>query len=212
MKRIAVVCLYVLGFMLAQLPSQVGAQTPNPPTPPIWWTNVPPCIFTNLPPDWTNKPPVWTNHPPIFTNLPPTWTNILNGLTNRLGWGTNMWWTNRLSFTNTLPPTPITNSGPMHPGVLPPTLPKDVKTLLKQFQEQRDQLIKNLDGANDTQRQQILQQLSDLREQLKKQLEEIRAQMKDQVRDMKQQFNNGFAPGNISGNNNRSGHGGKPRN
>lgn len=212
-RRIVILCLYLLGFALAQLPRLASGQPTNP-WPPTWWTNPPPILWTNFPPDWTNNPPVFTNPPPVFTNLPPIWTNILHGLTNRSPWGTNIWWTNHITFTNHLPPIIRTN---LHPPVIPPggtgspRLPKDVQTLLQQFQQQRNQLISSLDGASDAERQQVLQQLETLREQLQTQLAALREQMRDQLNGMRQQFGGHFAPGNASIDPGSS-HGGRPRN
>jgi len=204
MKRIIIVCLYLLGFALSQAPSVVCAQSTN--AAPHWWTN--------LPSDWTNHPPAWTNVPPILTNLPPAWTNILRGLRNRSPWGTNMWWTNRLSFTNSLPPRAITNRhGIILPGkTAPPDLPRDVQALLQQFQQERNQLASSLQGATDAQRQQILQQLSQMRDQLQAQLKDMTQRNREQLDDMRKAFGQHFGPGNAPGGGSTpTGHGGKPQ-
>jgi hypothetical protein len=94
----------------------------------------------------------------------------------------------------------------------PPNLPKDVQALLGQFQQQRNQLMSNLQGATEAQRQQVLGQLGQLREQLQAQIEGMRRQAKSQVVDMRQQFAGHFGPGNASqGGSASPGHGGKPR-
>ena len=216
MKKFAIVGLSLLGFVLSQAPSQVCAQPTN-----IWWTNLPPIIppiivLTNWPPDWTNQPPASTNTPPVLTNAPSVWTNLSHGITSPFsGWGTNVWWTNHTAFTNTAPPpwAATNRCGIIPPGQAPPlTLPRDMQTLLQQFQQQRNQLMNGLQAATDAQRQQVLGQLESVRDQLQSQLQAITAQAREQALDMRGQFGGNFAPGNSSGGGpTSSGHGGKPR-
>jgi hypothetical protein len=148
--------------------------------------------------------------------LPPVWTNLLHGISNDYSWwGTNVWWTNHTAFTNSVPPPGVTTNryGIISPGQAPPTtLPRDLQTLLQQFQQQRNQLLNGLQAATDAQRQQVLQQLEQVREQLQSQLQAITAQAREQALDMRGRFGGNFAPGNSSGGGPASsGHGGKPR-
>jgi hypothetical protein len=228
-KRALFVLLYILGLALSQISAVAqdnGGPLPPPPddwwtntvpagwTNAVWWTNRPPFMPTNRPPDWTtNPPPFWTNLPPVFTNLPPAWTNLLGGLTNR-------WWTNVSGLTNSVPPPIGTNSHArtIPPGrhAPPPNLPQNIQGLLEQFQQQRNQLVGNLQSASDQQRQQVLGQLETLRQQLQSQLQEFRRQMVDQAKTMPANFNSGnhFAPLNAPDTPSQptpGTHGGKPR-
>jgi hypothetical protein len=91
-------------------------------------------------------------------------------------------------------------------------MPRDVQTLLQQFQQQRDQLVNGLQAATGAGRQQVLGQLEQIRDQLQGQLQAITAQARDQALDMRGQFGGNFAPGSSSGGGpTSSGHGGKPR-
>ncbi|MGA2657608.1 MAG: hypothetical protein ABSH34_08815 [Verrucomicrobiota bacterium] len=180
MKMIRILCLCFWGFVLSQVPSQVCAQSTNPPP------------------------------------LPAVWTNLLHGIANGYSWwGTNVWWTNHTAFTNTAPPPRAATNryGIIPPGLAPPTtLPRDMQTLLQQFQQQRRQLMNGLQAATDAQRQQVLQQLEQLRDRLQSQLQALTALARDQALDMRGQFGRNFAPGNSSGGGPASsGHGGRPR-
>jgi uncharacterized protein (DUF1800 family) len=208
MTKFAKAGLYLLGVVLSQAPSAVRAQA-------VWWTNPPPVVVTNLGPDWTHQHPGRTNAAPVVTT-PPVWTNLLHGITSPYAWGTSVWWTNSTAFTNPAPSrTVATNNGHgiIAPGQTPSTtLPRDVQTLLQQFQQQRKQLMNSLQEATDAQRQQILQQLQSVRDQLLNQLQAITTQAREQAVDMRGQFGGHFAPGNSSGGGpGSSGHGGKPR-
>ena len=211
MKMIRILCLCFWGFVLSQVPSQC-AQSPT------WWTNLPPVVASHGHSDWTDQPSAGTDTAPVVTNAPSVWTNLLhgNGKAGRYSpWGTNVWWTNATAFTNAAPSH--TAAGNKH-GIIPPgqnpsaTLPRDVQTLLKQFQQQRNQLMNGLQNATDSQRQQILQQLEQVRDQLQSQLQSITTQAREQALDMRGQFGRNFAPGHSSGGGSTSsGHGGKPR-
>ena len=179
MKRFAIVCLYLLGFVLLYVPSRVGAQ-------------------------------------PILTNTPSVWTNLLQGTTNRhtVG-GHHPGRTNQTTVTST--PPPGRRHGNPH-GIIPPgqtpslSLPKDVQTIVQQFQQQRAQLQSSLEDSTVAQRKQILQQLEALRDQLQAQLQAITAQAREQALDMREQFSGRYPPANGSGSGvNPTGHGGKPR-
>jgi len=153
---------------------------------------------------------------PILTNTPSVWSNLLHGIINRPPVvGTNPGRTNQTALTNMPPPASgRTNShGVIPPGQNPsPTLPRDVQTIVQQFQQQRAQLMNNLQAATDAQRQQVLGQLEQLRDQLQAQLEAITAQAREQALDMRSHFGGHFAPGNGSGGGlTPTGHGGKPR-
>lgn len=209
MRRMLTISLCLAGWLMVQMPSSVSAQI----NPPSWWTNLPPIILTNLPPDWTNQPSTWTNTPVTWTNLPPAWTNFLGGRTNRNSWGTNYWWTNHVTLTNR-PVPPRLNPTNVHPVIHPgqnasTSLPKDVQTLVKQFQTQRQQLINSLATASDTERQQVLQQLESLRQQLQEQVAELRNEALDQAKTMK--FGGHFGPINVPQESGDTGKGGKPR-
>jgi len=179
MKRFAIVCLYLLGFVLPQVPSRVCAQ-------------------------------------PILTNTPSVWTNLLQGTTNSHTRGGH-----HTGSTNhpTVPSKPSPEQGHGNPhGIIPagqtpsPSLPKDVQTLLQQFQQQRAQLQSSLQDSTEAQRKQILQQLEALRDQLQAQLQAITAQAREQALDMRSQLGGHYAPGSGSGSGlNPTGHGGKPR-
>ena len=179
MKRFAIVCLYLLGFVLLYVPSRVCAQ-------------------------------------PILTNTPSVWTNLLHGTTNRGNGGGHHTGSTNHTTVPTKPP-PGRGHGNSH-GIIPPgqtpspSLPTDVQTLLKQFQQQRAQIQSSLQNTTDAQRQQILQNLEALRDQMQAQLQAITAEAREQALDMRSQFGPGFKPGNSSGGGvNPTGHGGKPR-
>lgn len=157
------------------------------------------------------QPPAW------FTNIPPGFTNAFNNWSNSFAWGTNFWWTNgSVALTNA--PPGRTNNPPSHfvpPGGSPaPKLSTDVQGVVQQFQQVANQLKKDLNSANDAQRQQILQQLETLREQLVQQLQTIRANLSQQTLEMQGQFNNQFGPisrgPGSSGNRNGNTSGGGP--
>jgi hypothetical protein len=209
MKKLAVVGLGLLGFVLSQMPSQCAQSL-------TWWTNLPPAVDTHGHSDWTDHPSNGKSTPPVVTNAPSVWTNLLHGATGRgSAWGSNQWWTNYAAFTNTSPPSRATDNrfGTIPPGQTPSaTLPRDVQALLKQFQQQRNQVMSGLQNATDSQRQQILQQLEQVRDQLQSQLQSITTQAREQALDMRGQFGPHFAPGGSSGGGSTSsGHGGKPR-
>jgi hypothetical protein len=72
--------------------------------------------------------------------------------------------------------------------------------------------MNGLQAATDAQRQQVLQQLEQLRDRLQSQLQALTALARDQALDMRGQFGRNFAPGNSSGGGPASsGHGGRPR-
>ncbi len=130
---------------------------------------------------------------------------------------TNGWWTNQTRFTNrSAPPKFSTNNthGIISPGQTPSaTLPNSVQTLLQQFQQQRNQLMNNIQGLTEEQRQAVLGQLQQLRDQLQSQLQAITDQAREQAVNMRSQFGGHFAPGGSSGGGpGSSGHGGRPRN
>jgi len=177
-----------------------------------------PPVFTNFPVltntfAWTNVPPGWTNHPAAWTNPPAVFTNLLSAFTNAFRLTNSLpLWTNNAAFTNAPPPANSTNHGPR---TVPPgpggasKLPPNVQTVIQQFNQQRAQLIDQLNNASDTQRQQVLQQLATLREQLQDQMATWRQQANDQALQMKSKFNNGFGP--LGGNPATSGSGtGRP--
>lgn len=124
------------------------------------------------------------------------------------------WWTNTSSLTN----LPAVRGKKKTQGVIPhgknaaSDLPKDVQSLIQQFQQESKQLMNSLQGANDAQRQQVLQQLSQLRDQLQGQLRDMTQQARDQALDMRSRFGGNFGPGNAPGAGGppTSGHG-KPR-
>ena len=179
MKRFAIVCLYLLGFVLLYVPLRVCAQ-------------------------------------PILTNTPSVWTNLLQGTTNRgKGGGHHTGSTNHTTVPSTPPPEKHHGNphGIIPPGQTPsPSLPKDVQTLLQQFQQQRAQIQSSLQDTTEAQRKQILQNLEALRDQLQAQLQAITAEAREQALDMREQFGGHFAPGHFSGSGvNPTGHGGKPR-
>ncbi len=218
MKKSAVACFCLLGFVLSQVPSQVSAQLTSPAPMRVGGTKLPPIAAPPSPLDWTNQSPTSTGTPPVLTNTPPVWTTLLHGIANLYPWwGTNVWWTNHTAFTNAAPAqstaTHTHGRGIIPPGYTPPpTLPRDVQTLVQQFQQQRTQLMNSLQAATDAQRQQILGQLEQLRDQLQTQLQAITAQAREQALDMRSQFGGHFGPGNSSGGGPTSpGHGGKPR-
>lgn len=135
--------------------------------------------------------------PAWFTNIPPGFSNAFNNLSNSFGWGTNFWWTNSTQISNA-PVRGASNSVPgrvVNPGgSAPGHLSSDVTKIIEQFQKERGALIKNLNGANDTQRQQVLKQLETLRQQIIDQVESIRANLTQQTTEMQGQFNNSFGP------------------
>jgi len=135
--------------------------------------------------------------PAWFTNIPPGFSNAFNNLSNSFAWGTNFWWTNSSSLSNA-PARGSTNSVPGHvvaPGSsAPPKLSTDVQVIVQQFQKERSQLIKDLNSADDAERQRILQQLETLRQQLIDQVQSIRANLSQQTIEMQGQFNNQFGP------------------
>src|ERR1700730_14304420 len=142
--------------------------------------------LTNLPKPHPDPLPGW------FTNIPAGFSNAFNNLSNSFGWGKNFWWTNSTSMPNS-PCRAATNTSPGHSvspnSSAPSKLPMDVRTIVQQFQQERRQLIKDLNGANDVQRQQILQQLEALRQQIIGQLQNIRANLSQQTLEMQAQFN-----------------------
>jgi hypothetical protein len=138
------------------------------------------------------------------------------GFTNVFDQFTNRWWTNRLFFTNPLPPlnwTNFHNQRTLPPGSTnAPGLPKSAQALIQQFQQQRGQLVSALNQASAAQRQEILQQLETVREQLLDQLAAYRAQLRNQLSDMQPQYGAHFTPGSTSAADPPgSGHG-RPRN
>ncbi len=135
---------------------------------------------------------------PLPLPVPPLgFTNLFNNVSNSFGWGTNIWWTNTSTVSN-VPPRGATNTAPGHsvaPGASAPArLPTDVQSIVQQFQKERRQLIKDLNSANDSQRQQILQQLEALRQQLIEQVQNLRANLSQQTLEMQAQFANQFGP------------------
>ena len=123
--------------------------------------------------------------------------------------------TNQTTVTST--PPPGRRHGNPH-GIIPPgqtpslSLPKDVQTIVQQFQQQRTQLQSSLEDRPWPNASKSWQQLEALRDQLQAQLQAITAQAREQALDMREQFSPGFAPGKGSGSGvNPTGHGGKPR-
>ncbi len=135
---------------------------------------------------------------PVLTNTPAIWTKLLHGGTNHA------------ASTKAAPsPTVKNDKSVIRPKqALPTTLPKDVHSLLQQFQQQQNLLL----ASRGEQRQQLLAQLEQLRDQLKAQLSDIQAQAREQALDMRSQFGGNFAPGSAAGGGAvSSGHGGRPR-
>lgn len=135
---------------------------------------------------------------PTPVPVPPLgFTNLFNNLSNSLGWGTNIWWTNTTTVSN-VPPRGATNNAPGHsvaPGASAPAKSSTaVQAIVEQFQKERTQLIKDLNSADDSQRQQILQQLEALRQQLIEQVQNLRANLSQQTLEMQAQFANQFGP------------------
>jgi hypothetical protein len=180
-----------------------------------------------------NSPAFASNSPtpliprPKTPEQPAGFTNSLNNSDDSYGWGTNAyWWTNVATITNA-PHRGATNTLPSHvvtTGNIPKA-PADLETLVQQFKKQQRSLQRDLNNANDTQRQQILQQLEQVRQQLIQQVENARSDLSDQARGMSSVFNNSFAPlnGASSGNskpgttpigngNGNGGHGGPHKN
>jgi len=142
---------------------------------------------------------------PVLTNTPSVWTNLLRGTASRNSpLGTALSGTNHTALANAAPlPTAKSNKHSIiRPGqALPTTLPKDVHSLVQQFQQQQNLLL----ASTGPQRQQLLEQLQQMRDQLQ-------AQAREQALDMRSQFGGNFAPGNVAGGGvTSSGHGGRPR-
>ncbi len=107
------------------------------------------------------SPGWWTNYSQFLTNLPPQFTN---------------------RFSVTLPPG-VTNVPPSHPQI-----GSDARTLVQQFQTQREALINQLKGASQQDREALVNQLRQLTDQLKDQLADIREQAQQQAESMRQRF------------------------
>jgi len=207
MKKIAIVCLALLGLMLSQMPSQVCAQPMDPsPTPAV-------IAPTNQSHGATNR------------YSPSGIAAFRNALSRSTGHGTTNLYSPGEATVRQANPTALAKTAPppavrtkkhsiILPGqTLPTALPKDVQSLLRQFQQQSNQLMASLQKTDtDAQRQRVLQDLAQLRDQLQTQLKDMSAQAREQALDMRLQFGGNFAPGNAAGGGAApSGHGGRPR-
>jgi len=69
-------------------------------------------------------------------------------------------------------------------------LPSDVQTIVRQFQQDRTRLMSQLKTCSDEQRQQILKDMEGLRAQLRDQIAQMRDQAREQAEQMRNRFSN----------------------
>ena len=137
----------------------------------------------------TRSEPTWPHYQPRnWTNAPSSdWTNTPTRL------APPSVWTNAPTAGNSNYSVKVVPPAHMQPGARNPTtqkLPADVQTLIKQFQQNREQLALQLNNATGEQRAQILRDLERLRTQMREQLNAVREDARRQADNMQGRFGN----------------------
>ena len=71
-----------------------------------------------------------------------------------------------------------------------PELPADVQKIVQQFQQERNRLMSQLKTGSDEQRKEILKNMEQLRTQLREQIQQLREQAQQQAEQMRTRFGN----------------------
>ncbi|HEX5397682.1 MAG TPA: hypothetical protein VFY06_01355 [Verrucomicrobiae bacterium] len=127
---------------------------------------------------------------------------------NNYGWDNNydhnyLFGTNNVCLTNTSAPNLWSNNwnhsyagqsaaggGGQVQNRFGKELPADVQTIVRQFEQDRTQLMSQLKTCTEEQRQQILQEMDQLRTQLRDQIGKMRDDARQQAEQMRNRFSN----------------------